>query len=88
MHREAWPATGHRFLERQTQLKQLSMHTYFKVTEKQVSIHTVSQYGLCTKEGSLITEGGTALVSQDGNHLLFIFNIDILYFWSMCPFLQ
>ena len=88
MDRGAWRATGHRFVESQTRLKQLSMHAYsFKVSEKQVSVYIVSPYGRCTKEGSLTVEGGPALASQEGNHLLFIFNIDTLYFWSVCPFL-
>ena len=87
MDRGAWQATGHTFVESQTRLKQLSMHAYSKVSDKQVSIHIVSQYGLCTKEGSLTMEGGAALASQEGIHLLFIFNINILYFWSVCPFL-
>ena len=41
-----------------------------------------SQDGLGTWEGSLIIEGGPASASQEGR-LIFIFNLDILYFWSM-----
>ena len=47
----------------------------------------VSQYGLGTWEGSLINEGVPVLASQEERHLIFIFNMDILYFWSMHPFL-
>ena len=36
----------------------------------------MSQYGLGTWEGSLITEGGPALVSPEERHLIFIFNMD------------
>ena len=46
----------------------------------------VGQYGIGTWEGSLIIEAGPALVSQEERHLNFIFNLDILYFWSVCPF--
>ena len=35
----------------------------------------------------LIIEGVPALASQEGRHLIFIFNMDSLYFWSMHPFL-
>ena len=66
----------------------------FKKTEqnrttkkKQISTYTVGQYDLGTWKGSLIMEGVPALVSQKGRHLIFIFNMDNLYFWSMCPFL-
>ena len=38
-------------------------------------------------EGSLIMEGEQALASQEGKHFIFIFNIEILYFWSVHPFL-
>jgi len=38
----------------------------------------VSQYGLGAWEGSLITKGGPALMSQEGRHLIFILNMDIL----------
>ena len=39
----------------------------------------LSQRGLDTGEGSLITEGASALVSQEGRHLTFIFNMDIFF---------
>ena len=39
----------------------------------------LSQHGLDTGEGSLITEGASALVSQEGRHLTFIFNMDIFF---------
>ena len=51
----------------------------FKVSEtEQISTCTVSQHGLGTWEGSLITKGGPALGSQDGRHLIFILNMGIL----------
>ena len=50
-------------------------------------MYTAGQYGLGPWEGSLIIEGGPVLVSQEEGHLIFIFNMVILYFWSMCPFL-
>ena len=50
-------------------------------------MYTVSPYGLGTWEGSLIIKGVPALASQEEGHVIFIFNMDILYFWSMCPFL-
>ena len=51
-------------------------------------MYTASQYGLGTWEGSLIIEGEPALASQEERHLIFTFKMDILYFWSMCPFLN
>ena len=51
----------------------------FKVSEtEQISACTVSQHGLGTWEGSLITKGGLALGSQDGRHLIFSLNMGIL----------
>ena len=46
---------------------------------------TAGQYGLGTWEGSLI-EGVQALASKEERQLIFIFNMDILYFWSMYSF--
>ena len=46
--------------------------------KEQSSKCTASQCGLGTWEGSLI-EGGPALVSEEERHLIFIFNMDILY---------
>ena len=53
--------------------------------KNQISMYIASQYGLGTWEGSL-TEGVPALASQEGRHLMFIFNMAVLYFWSPCPF--
>ena len=50
-------------------------------------MYTASQDGLGTSEGGFIMEGRPTLVSQDGRHLIFIFNTDNLYFWSVHPFL-
>ena len=47
--------------------------------KEESSKYTASQCGLGTWEGSLITEGGPALVSQKERHLIFIFNMDILH---------
>ena len=47
--------------------------------KEQSSKYTASQCGLGTWEGSLIIEGGPTLVSQEERHLIFIFNMDILY---------
>lgn len=58
-----------------------------KISKKQIGTHTASQYDLGTWEGSLITEAGPASVSQEVRHLIFILNMEILDFWSMCPFL-
>ena len=56
--------------------------------KKKASMYTESQYGLGSWEGGLtITEGAPALAFQEEGHLIFIFNMDILYFWSICPFL-
>lgn len=54
--------------------------------ENQIGTYRASQYGLGTWEGSFIMEGGPALVSQVGRHLIFIFNTDNLYFWSVYLF--
>ena len=51
------------------------------------STHTASQRGLGTWKGSLIIEGGPALASPEGRRLIFVSNMDVLYFWSICPFL-
>jgi hypothetical protein len=53
-----------------------------------MSTSPASQCGLGTWEGSLIIRGGPELVSQEGKHLIFIFNMDILYFWSLYLFLK
>lgn len=37
-----------------------------KTKNKQISTYTGSQYGLSTRDGSLIIEGSPALVSQEG----------------------
>ena len=59
-----------------------------KPTKSQIS-STQSQYGLGTWEENLIIEGVAALVFQKGRHdVTFIFNMNILYFWSMHPFLS
>lgn len=51
-------------------------------------MYTESQYGLGSWEGGLtITEGAPALAFQEEGHLILIFKMDILYFWSTCPFL-
>ena len=44
-------------------------------------MYTANQYGLGTWEGTFIIEGVPALASQEGRHLIFIFNMDIPYFW-------
>ena len=46
--------------------------------KKQASTYTASHYGLGTWEGNLIMEGVPALAFQEGRHLIFIFNMDIL----------
>ena len=43
----------------------------------------MDQYGIGTWEGSLIIEAGPELVSQEEGHFNFIFNLDILHFWSI-----
>ena len=53
----------------------------FKVSEKQISTNTVSQYGLGAWEGCLIIEGAPVLVSQEDGHFIFIFKMDILFFF-------
>ena len=45
------------------------------------------QYGLGSWEGSLIIKAGRVLMSQERRHLIFIFNMDIVHFWSMHYFL-
>ena len=57
-------------------VKQLSSN-YKQI--KQASMYTTSQHGLGTWKRDLTMEGGPALASQIGGHLIFIFNIDILY---------
>ena len=55
---------------------------FFKVLEKkeQSSKYTANQHGLGTWEGCLIIKGEQALASQEERHLIFIFNMDVLYF--------
>ena len=53
----------------------------FKVSEKQISTNTVSQYGLSAWEGCLIIEGAPVLVSQEDGHFIFIFKMDVLLFF-------
>ena len=64
------------------------MHSFKASRETDVRTSTASQYGLGTWEGSLIIRGGLELVSQEGEHLIFIFNMNILYFWSLHLFLK
>lgn len=49
-------------------------------------MYKVSQYGLGTWDESHIIQGGQAWALQ-GEDLIFIYNIDILYFWPMNLFL-
>ena len=60
-------------------------YTPSRFQKKQISTYTASQYGLDTWEGSLIVKRVPAFVSQEGRHLIFMFKVAILYFWSMCP---
>ena len=56
---------------------------FFKMKKKKdqhVHIQQV-QYDLDAWEQCLIIKGGPALVSQEEEHFIFIFNIHILYFW-------
>lgn len=64
------------------------MHSFKASRETDVRTSTASQYGLGTWEGILIIRGGLELVSQEGEHLIFIFNMNILYFWSLHLFLK
>ena len=68
--------TSHQNVERQT--SQGYIPSGFGKKKKK-SMCTVSQYGLGSWEGSLITEGGPAMASQERRHLIFIFNMAILY---------
>ena len=54
--------------------------------KKLTSTYRAGQYGLGTWEGSLITEGGPALVSPEERHLIFIFNMDIFLLLVNVPF--
>ena len=54
--------------------------------KKDKNEHSKSVWPWCLEE-SLIIKGVSALVSQKGRHLIFIFNFDILCFWSVWPFL-
>ena len=51
-------------------------------------MYTASQHGLEPVKGAFIIKGGPALVSQEEGHLIFIFNISILFFFffSFCLF--
>ena len=64
-------------------------YTFLQYLSKQTkfSTCTVSQYGLGAWEGSLIVKGVPALASQEERDLIFMFNLDSLYFWSMFFFL-
>ena len=58
----------------------------FETTITNQHVHR-SQYSFGTWEGHLIIEGAPPLAAQEGRHLMFIFNIDIFYFWWMHTFL-
>lgn len=58
----------------------------FETTITNQHVHR-SQYSLGTWEGHLIIEGAPPLAAQEGRHLMFIFNIDVFYFWWMHTFL-
>ena len=51
-------------------------------------MYTARQYGFGTWEGSRIVKGVPALVYQVEGHLILIFNMDIVCFWPVCPFLS
>ena len=51
------------------------------------STYTESQYGLGNWEGCLVIKRGPPLMAQKGRHLLFSFNMDILYLWTIYHFL-
>ena len=84
---ETWFSAQFYILSKQRTSNKSGIHS-FRVSKKktpQISTYTASQYGLGTL--APIIKRWPALVSQEGRHLIFIFNLDILYFWSMCPFL-
>ena len=62
--------------------------TFLQDVQKQIS--STQLVSMASEPGgrSLIMERGPALVSQEGRLFIFIFNMDILYFWSMHPFLN
>ena len=49
-------------------------------------MYTRSQYGLSIWKGSLIIEGVPELKSQNGRHLIFIFNMNNSLFLVNVPF--
>ena len=51
-------------------------------------MYTARQYGFGTWEGSRIVKGVPALVYQVEGRLILIFNMDIVCFWPVCPFLS
>ena len=55
-----------------------------RVSKNQISTYTASRYGFGTWEGSLIIKGRHALAPQEGRHLTFVFNTDILFFFLAC----
>ena len=46
---------------------------------------TAGHYGLDPWERSLTIEGGPTWASRGGGHFIIIFNVDALYFQSVCP---
>ena len=85
--REAW-FSAVLFLVTTKTTKQVR-YTFLQDLNKQKIITcTVSQYGLDTWNGNLFIEEVLTLVSREGKYFICIFNMGILYFPSMHPFLQ
>ena len=55
----------------------------FKVSKNRSARTQQVSVALAPEKGVLLPD---TLVSHEGKHLIFIFNMDILDFWSMCPF--
>ena len=72
-------------LVRTKYIKQVSSTLLQGSKKKQIGTYAASQYGLDTWEGSFIVKRVPAFVSQEERHLIFMFKVDILYFWSMGP---
>lgn len=56
--------------------------------KRQISWYIASQYGLGTWEVSLIVKGVLAIGLPRRKAFISNFKTDILYFWTMHPFLQ
>ena len=77
------------YLVRTKNIKQGYISSKFQKKNKKTWTARTQWVGmaLAPGKGVLIIKGGPELASQEGRYLIFIFSMDMVYFWPMCPFL-